>query len=144
MFRTYSPLHRWHSMKPNKDELSLDITASAADLLTSLRSHLSFVDLYLSPSLTVDMFEALATRIDKLLLTEVWCTCMYVCMSDNRYVQSTPAFCYNYWDRFRLPFATCMYMYIETGLLEQVVEYVEVDTFHGFSDNLVYVYLRWC
>jgi hypothetical protein len=62
---------RWHSIKPNKDELSLDITSASADLLTSLRYHLSFLDLYLSPSLTVDTFETLATRIDKLLVTEV-------------------------------------------------------------------------
>ena len=58
-------------MKLNKDKLSLDITPSATDLLTSLRYHLSFVDLYLSPSLTVDVFDTLATRIDKLLITEV-------------------------------------------------------------------------
>ena len=67
-------------MKPNKDELSLDITSSAADLLTSLRYHLSFVDLYLSPSLTVDIFETLATRIDKLLITEVHIQCTYMCV----------------------------------------------------------------
>ena len=69
---------RWHSIKPNKDELSLDITSSAADLLTALRYHLSFLELYLSPSLTVDIFETLATRIDKLLITEVYTCIMYM------------------------------------------------------------------
>ena len=64
-------------MKRSKDELSLDITSSAADLLTSLRYHLSFVELYLSPSLTVDVFETLATRIDKLLITEVYVAPMH-------------------------------------------------------------------
>ena len=58
-------------MKLTKDELSMDITPSAANLVTTLSSHLSFVDLHVSPSLTTDIFENLATRIDKLLVTEV-------------------------------------------------------------------------
>ena len=69
--------YRWHSIKPNKDELSLDITSASADLLTSLRYHLSFLDLHLSPSLTIDTFETLTTRIDKLLVTEVHTCTMY-------------------------------------------------------------------
>ena len=58
-------------MKPNRDEVSLDITPSAADLVTALRYHLSFIDLHISPSLTTDIFETLATRIDKLLIADV-------------------------------------------------------------------------
>ena len=58
-------------MKPNRDEVSMEITPSAADLITALRFHLSFIELHISPSLTMDIFETLATEIDKLLITEV-------------------------------------------------------------------------
>ena len=58
-------------MKSNRDEISMDITPSAADLMTALRYHLSFIELHISPSLTTDIFETLATRIDKLLIAEV-------------------------------------------------------------------------
>lgn len=57
-------------MKLNKDELSLDITSSSADLMTTLRYHLTFIEVHISPLLTTDIFETLATELDKLLISE--------------------------------------------------------------------------
>ena len=59
-------------MTLDKDELSLDITSSASGFMTMLHDHLSFIELHISPALTTDIFEMLATRIDKLLLIEVY------------------------------------------------------------------------
>ena len=73
-------------MKPNRDEISMDITASASDFMTALRYHLSFIELHISPFLTTDIFETLAIRIDKLLIAEVRqeLICCWVCQSHTQ------------------------------------------------------------
>ncbi len=54
-----------------KDELVHDVTQSVAELTTLLREHLVFIDEQLSPLLSKDIFEQIASRVDKLIFSEV-------------------------------------------------------------------------
>ncbi len=54
-----------------KDESVRDVTPSVAELATLLREHLLFIDDQLSPLLSKDIFEQIASKVDKLIFTDV-------------------------------------------------------------------------
>lgn len=65
-------IHRWHSMSTLKDRfIVLDITPSAAELGSTLSMHLEFIEKHITSTLTLEIFEKIANKTDKLLLSEV-------------------------------------------------------------------------
>ena len=62
---------RWHSMKDSSQQLVVQVSSGAADLLTSLRVTLSFVSDNVSPLVAPSVVEQLAAHMDTLLLNHV-------------------------------------------------------------------------
>ena len=62
---------RWHGIKDHTLQLVMHVSPGAADLLTSLREHLSFVSENVSVLLSPALLEQLAQGMDSLLLNNV-------------------------------------------------------------------------
>lgn len=73
----YTVVIRWHNMKDHSDQICMQVSPGAADLLTTLGEHLIIMEDWISSPLFLTVLEKVIECLDQLILTEVstciWC-----------------------------------------------------------------------